>query len=64
MKWRNAANVLEKKCLCWRLRQLQPAADNGARKKPVEKYDSEVTYRPVVTFRLPTASPFRSLLVS
>jgi transposase len=31
------------------LRQLQPAADIGARQKPVEKHGSEVTYRSVVT---------------
>jgi hypothetical protein len=33
----------------WYLWQLQPAADIGARKKPVRKHGSEVTYRSVVT---------------
>ncbi len=34
--------MLQRQWWCWHLRQLQPAADIGARTKPVEKHGSEV----------------------
>jgi hypothetical protein len=34
--------MLQRQWWCWHLRQLQPAADIGARRKPVDKHGSEV----------------------
>ncbi len=34
--------MLQRQWWCWHLRQLQPAADIGARKKHVDKHGSEV----------------------
>ena len=39
---KDGRNMLQRQWWCWHLRQLQPAADIGARKKPVEKHGSEV----------------------
>jgi len=56
--------MLEQQWWCWHLRQLQPAADIGARKKPVEKLGSEVHVQVSGDVRDSAAIPFRSLLVS
>jgi hypothetical protein len=39
---KDGRNMLQRQWWCWHLRQLQPAADIGARKKPVDKHGSEV----------------------